>query len=70
VKLVITVDGKTYQVEVKASEPGAPHPTYVPPTTVRAAGAQTTAPRSGQVASLTVAMGDAVRAGQVLVELA
>ena len=32
-KLKITVDGKTYEVEVEASEPEAPQPGYVPPAT-------------------------------------
>jgi methylmalonyl-CoA carboxyltransferase small subunit len=32
VKLKVTVDGKTYEVEVEASEPEAPQPGYVPPT--------------------------------------
>ena len=30
-KLKITVDGRTYEVEVEASEPEAPQPGYVPP---------------------------------------
>lgn len=30
-KLKITVDGKTYEVEVEAAEPDAPQPGYVPP---------------------------------------
>jgi biotin carboxyl carrier protein len=31
VKLKITVDGKTYEVDVDATEPEQPHPTYIPP---------------------------------------
>jgi methylmalonyl-CoA carboxyltransferase small subunit len=31
VKLKITVDGKTYEVDVEVFEPDAPHPAYVPP---------------------------------------
>ncbi len=30
-KLKITVDGKTYEVDVEASEPESPRPGYVPP---------------------------------------
>jgi methylmalonyl-CoA carboxyltransferase small subunit len=46
-KLKITVDGKTYEVEVEASEPEAPPPGYVPPaaqTRVSAAKAPSAAP--------------------------
>jgi len=32
VKLRITVDGKTYEVDVEVSEPEPPRPSYVPPT--------------------------------------
>jgi methylmalonyl-CoA carboxyltransferase small subunit len=31
VKLKVTVDGKTYEVEVEVAEPDAPQPGYVPP---------------------------------------
>lgn len=31
-KLKITVDGNVYEVEVEASEPEQPHPTYLPAT--------------------------------------
>lgn len=30
-KLKLTIDGKTYEVDVEVSEPEQPHPTYVPP---------------------------------------
>jgi methylmalonyl-CoA carboxyltransferase 1.3S subunit len=32
VKLKITVDGKVYEVDVDATEPEQPHPSYIPPT--------------------------------------
>ncbi len=31
-KLKITVDGKVYEVDVDATEPEQPHPSYIPPT--------------------------------------
>jgi biotin carboxyl carrier protein len=31
VKLKLTIDGKLYEVEVDASEPAQPHPSYIPP---------------------------------------
>jgi biotin carboxyl carrier protein len=31
VKLKLTIDGKVYEVEVDATEPAQPHPSYIPP---------------------------------------
>jgi biotin carboxyl carrier protein len=53
VKLKITVGGKTYEVEVEASEPEAPQPGYVPPaaqTRVPAAKAPPAAPARANAA--------------------
>ena len=30
-KLKLTIDGKVYEVEVDATEPAQPHPSYIPP---------------------------------------
>ena len=56
-KLKLTIDGKLYEVEVDASEPAQPHPSYIPPlgrlptptTQVPAAPAQSPAPTSQEL---------------------
>ena len=44
-KLKITVDGKSYEVDVEVSEPEPPHPSYVPPA------GQTRVPAAAPVAA-------------------
>jgi methylmalonyl-CoA carboxyltransferase small subunit len=81
VKLKITVDGKTYEVEVEASEPetARPPPSAGPQTRVgdvllvlEAMKMETniTAPVAAQVARIAAAVGEPVKTGQVLVEFA
>jgi methylmalonyl-CoA carboxyltransferase small subunit len=57
VKLKLTIDGKVYEVEVDATEPAQPHPSYIPP--IDKTQAPTTpvpvAPASTQTAQNTVA---------------
>ncbi len=46
-KLKITVDGKTYEVDVDATEPEQPRPTYIPPgSQTKIPAAPATAPKA------------------------
>ena len=76
-KYKVTLNGKTYEVEVEAGkamlvdeyEAYAPAPAAAAPAVTLAAGETVSAPMPGNILSVNVSQGQAVKAGDILVIL-